>query len=291
VQVFRAETPAKINLFLDVLGRRDDGYHEIATFFYPLPAPTDTIEVEVVDRAGVTVVCDHPAVPDDAENICIRAARAYAAAAGVPASWRIAIEKRIPVAAGLGGGSSDAGAVLRLLNRACGGVLNPQELLRVAATVGADVPFFLGPSVPALGTGTGTTLAPVPFRRDLCLVLLAPEFPVSAAWAYANLDRAPRPAARVSAAKFVETFSGGTLQALAAQMYNALEFAVGDKFPLVGLLREFLDGEGALATHVSGSGPTVFGIFAEPPAPGLAERVGAVFGSELTVLGEGGGRR
>ncbi len=289
MQGFRIETPAKVNLFLDVLGRRDDGYHEIETLFYPFDVLTDTVVVEVMGEPGLNVVCDHPAVPEDARNTCFRAARAFAARAGVRESWRIVIEKRIPVAAGLGGGSSDAGAVLRLLNRACDDVLGPRELLAVARTIGADVPFFLDPSVPALGTGMGDVLTSVSVRHDLCVVLLAPGFPVSAAWAYANADRIPRPPAPAAAAEFAETLAGGTLEALAAQTYNALEFAILDKFPLVGMLREFLRGEGALAAHVSGSGPTVFGVFARPPAPGLAERARAVFGAELAVCGIGCG--
>ena len=277
------DAPAKINLFLDVPGQRSDGYHDIETVFYPLPGLADTITVEIDRSPGVTIVCDNPAVPVDADNSCLRAAEAFAAVAGVRAAWRITIKKRIPVAAGLGGGSSDAAAVLRLLDRAHDAPLGIDALHAIAVRIGADIPFFLDASRPALAGGIGEELEPLPRVHPLPLVLLCPGFPVSAAWAYANLARMRRPPPPVRAAEFATLLPENSTAKLAAAVYNALEYAVFDKFPLVKILRDFLLKSGALCAHVSGSGPTVFGLFDDRIPDGIEKRARDTFGSFLGV--------
>lgn len=278
-----AGAPAKINLFLDVLGKRSDGYHEIETVFYPLTDLADTIMIETDQAPEGTIICDDPAVPLDADNTCRRAAEAFVRAAGLPVSWRITIAKRIPVAAGLGGGSADAATVLLLLNQAHGNCLSIEALREIAVSIGADVSFFLDASCPALARGIGEKLEQLAPSRPLPLVLLCPGFPVSAAWAYANLDRVPRPSAPVRAAEFAAALQKGPLEELASATYNALEYAVLDKFPLVEMLRDFLMQAGALCAHVSGSGPTVFGLFNSPVPSGLADRARETFGPSLVV--------
>jgi 4-diphosphocytidyl-2-C-methyl-D-erythritol kinase len=272
---------AKINLYLDVLGRRPDGYHDIATVFMPLTAPADVITLAFECEGGLHVTCDHPAVPQDEGNLCWQAASAFAHEARLEPAWRLAIEKHIPVAAGLGGGSADAAAVLLALNHRYPGRIDAARLAELAAGLGADVPFFLRPE-PALGQGTGGQLSPVPCRRPLEVVLANPGFPVSAAWAYAHRARVPV-ATAPSLEDLLAALADGRLAAVAALTYNALEYAVLDKFPLVRLLRDGLLEYGCLCAHVSGSGPTVYGLCQDGAGPAIAARLGALYGDAVWV--------
>jgi 4-diphosphocytidyl-2-C-methyl-D-erythritol kinase len=251
-------TPAKINLFLDVLARRDDGYHDLLTVFLPVESLSDDLLVESCSAPGVEILCSHPEVPEDETNLCWRAAMAFAAASKRPPAWRITVTKRIPVAAGLGGGSTNAAGVLRLLNEAFSHPLAPAELASLACSLGADVPFFLLDS-PALATGIGEKLSPLASRAEFGLVLLNPGFAISAGWAYQHCrDRErPRPPAVDST---LEGLRQSDLRQIAAGTYNALEYAALHKFPLLELMQRFLLERGCLAAHVSGSGPTVYGL-------------------------------
>lgn len=263
------ETPAKVNLFLEVRGRRPDGYHEIRTVFLPLSGLSDTVTVQDRPDAGLHVRCDHPDVPNGEHNLAYRAATAFFRHTGQSRGCTLAIEKRIPVAAGLGGGSADAAAVLLLLNEIAPRPLGFADLALLAADIGADVPFFLTPR-PAVGTGTGTTLTPFDLQADFGVVLVNPRFPVRAAWAYQALHHAaPPPLPRF--ADFAHAAAAGDFSGMAACTCNALEFAVLHKFPLVRMIVSHLREAGCEAAHVTGSGPTVYGLC----PPGLADAVRA----------------
>ena len=280
-------TPAKINLFLDVLSRRADGYHDIRSVFLPLAGLTDTVELEVGTGGGLHVCCDAPGVPDGETNICWRAAEVFRAEARVEPAWRVEIRKRIPVAAGLGGGSSDAACLLRMLNHAHGSPLPPERMHELAVRVGADVPFFLEPR-PSLAEGTGERLAPVACGRPLPLLLVNPGFPVSAAWAYQHMGSASRSAAP-PVARLLKALAAGDLPRVADLAHNALEYAVRRKFPLLDLIGEALKEHGCLAAFVSGSGPTMVGVFASRPAAEAACALRARFGPRTWVfVGDGG---
>jgi 4-diphosphocytidyl-2-C-methyl-D-erythritol kinase len=251
-------TPAKINLFLDVLARRADGYHDLVTVFLPVDSLADDLRVESCSAPGVEIHCSHPEVPEDETNLCWRAAMAFAAASKRPPAWRISLTKRIPVAAGLGGGSTNAAGVLRLLNETFSHPLTPAELASLACSLGADVPFFLLDS-PALATGIGEQLAPLVSRAEFGLVLLNPGFAISAGWAYRHCRDRERPCPP-AVDLTLDGLRQGDLQQLAAGTYNALEYAALHKFPLLELMQRFLLEQGCLAAHVSGSGPTVYGL-------------------------------
>jgi 4-diphosphocytidyl-2-C-methyl-D-erythritol kinase len=274
-----APSPAKINLFLNIVGQRADGYHDIDTVFLPLDAPSDTVSLDRRDAPGIDIGCDVSVVPTDERNLCWRAASAFAAAAGCEPRWHIEIAKRIPVAAGLGGGSSNAATLLRLLNRTVPVPLAPETLRAVAVSLGADVPFFLDPT-PCRATGIGEQLTPVPCRAALPLVLLHAGFPVAAAWAYREADRIERPAAP-SATDVLAALAAGDTAAAARYAYNALEFAVCRKFPLVEMMFEFLRANGCLAAHVSGSGPTVFGVCPNTDRTALLNAARQEFGDRV----------
>ncbi len=289
-------TPAKINLYLDILGRRPDGYHDIRTVFLPLPELTDTLAVEA-GAPGIRLSCDNPEVPADARNLVWKAAEAFAAAAGVTPAWSFRLEKRIPAAAGLGGGSSDAAAALAGLNRLHGGVLPPETVRGLAAKLGADVPFFLNRETggaagreheprlvlapaAALGAGVGEILTPLPPVRPLSLVLVNPLFPVATVWAYRNAGNVPRPAAPPVEGLLAALADSATpLASVASGTCNALEHAVCRKFPLLAMLREALLELGCLAAHVSGSGGTVYGLC----PPGRQETIRAAIAARMPM--------
>ena len=245
---------AKVNLALEVLDRRPDGYHEIATVMQTVDL-TDRLTLE--DSDGLELECDAPGVPTDARNLALKAAIALREASSATRGVRITLDKRIPVAAGLGGGSSDAAAVLLGLNRLWRLRWPTTRLAEVAVTLGMDVPFFLRGGV-ALGTGRGERLKGV-VGAPLALVLANPGVAVSTAEAYG----------RVTRAMYTDgTRCRGVIAALAtrrpariaATLYNGLEAAVMPTRPEIARMRAALMAAGALGALMSGSGPTVFAV-------------------------------
>ncbi len=247
-------TAAKVNLVLEVLGRRADGYHEIATVMQTVDL-SDRLTLE--DADALTCRATASGVPTDDRNLAMRAARALAEAAGTTHGARITLDKRIPVAAGLGGGSSDAAATLLGLNRLWGLRWSVARLHEVAVTLGMDVPFFLRGGT-ALGTGRGEKLEAVP-GVALALVLVNPRFGVSTAEVYGRVT----PAMYTDGAR-----ARGVLGALrsrrparvAATLYNGLEAAAAWRHPEIERMKAALLAAGALGAALSGSGPTVFGV-------------------------------
>lgn len=274
--------PAKINLYLDILGRRADGYHEILTVFYPLPALADTLEIAEAEP-GIRLRCATPGVPEDASNLCCRAAAAFAEAAKIAPRWSLRLEKRIPVAGGCGGGSSDAAATLRLLNQMHGSPLSREVLHGLATRLGADVPFFLQP-LPARATGIGEQLVPVPGSLACGLVLANPGFPIPASWAYAHWRDLPKPPATDPQA-LLAALAAADAPRVAAQAYNVFDAAIGRKFPVLALLLEDLRAAGCWTAHVSGSGPTVFGLCPRDRTAAVAARLREIHGESLWVAG------
>ena len=262
------DTGCKINLFLRVLGRRADGYHWLETLFLPLREPSDTVTADFAAPPGIALETSGPELGDAKENLAYRAAEASAARAGVAPAWRIRLEKRVPVAAGLGGGSADAAAVLKLLE-ARYRRLGDGELRIVASRLGADVPFFLDP-VPSVGRGVGGELTRLDFALPpLAFVLVDPGFPVSAKWAYRQL--AGIPAGGGTLDELLRALRAGDPGAVARAVRNDLAPALWKKFPLLECLRVELTAAGALAVEVSGSGPTLFSLF---PGREAAEKAG-----------------
>ena len=272
----------KINPYLAVTGRRQDGYHDIETVFLPLTRPADTIRIAPAPTGEMDIVCADPRVPTGEANLCRQAAMQFAEARNLTPAWRIEIEKHIPVAAGLGGGSSDAAAVLRGLNRLSGSPFSASQLRELAAPLGADVPFFVD-SVPALGTGIGQDLTPVPCALRAGILLVNPRFPVSARWAYANLGRCPA-AAAPPVANLIEALAAGSLDRFASYTCNMLEGALLDKFPLVHMLRDSLLSLGCRCAHVSGSGPTLFGCCRAEAAEDIAAALRSHYGGAVDIV-------
>jgi 4-diphosphocytidyl-2-C-methyl-D-erythritol kinase len=251
--VFQAS--AKVNLSLEVLGKRPDGYHELATVLQAVDL-SDRLTFEEAD--SLVLETSASGVPTDDTNLVLRAASLLRDVAAVDRGARIILEKRIPVAAGLGGGSSDAAATLLGLARLWGLRWSAKRLRVLAVRLGMDVPFFLGRGR-ALATGRGERLTELSPGGAYAFVLVNPNFPLSTAEVY----RAVTPAAYSDGARaraMVEALSRRSASAVAANLYNGLEPGVTEGYPAIGRIKSALLSAGALGVAMSGSGPTVFGL-------------------------------
>jgi len=275
IEVF---TPAKLNLYLRVLRRRADGYHDLVSLMAPIDL-YDRLEVEL--GAGAVQLRCACGLPEDSRNLAYQAAALFlqeAAERGIRAGARIYLEKHIPVAAGLGGGSSDAAAVLLTLNDLCGGPFTNPELQALGLRLGADVPFFVHGG-PAVACGVGERLRPASVPRFWC-VLVNPGFPVKtkAVYAHLSLKLTPEPEPTI-----VESLIGLAADPVAL-LHNDLEASTFSLFPELEQLRHALRAEGASGVLMSGSGPTLFGLFpAQAPARAAADRLRAHEGWRVMV--------
>jgi 4-diphosphocytidyl-2-C-methyl-D-erythritol kinase len=254
----RLFAPAKINLFLYVLGKREDGYHDLITWMQKLDL-CDTIELTLFKGEGIHFVCDDVELSVAADNLAVKAAEAFCSKSkklqglGV----RIALEKKIPIAAGLGGGSSDAGTVLRGLNILADGEFTSAELIDMARPLGADVPFFAIEDSAVVAGGIGDEMYGVESLKDYTFVLVNPDFFVSTKWVFESLSlttgennyKVPRFQKRNAAQPSLE------------DMHNDLEGVTANAHPEIEEMKESLLALGASRVMMSGSGPTVFGIF------------------------------
>ena len=260
----RVLAQAKINLILRVLAREATGYHSIETVFLRLDL-SDVVRVRVAD--GRTLDCVGDTIPASGlgpaeTNLGFRAAAAYADAIGWPAGFAIEIEKRIPVGAGLGGGSADAGAVLRALDAISPNPLGPR-LIELATSLGADVPFMAIESPMALGWGRGERLFPLRVLEPRPVAIVVPNFPISTpdAYGWISADRGPyAPAAQV-----ISPDSLATWEEIVAVACNDFEAPVARRHPQIAEIADTLDSMDALVSMLSGSGSTVFGVFTEAP--------------------------
>lgn len=253
----RILAPAKINFGLRIVGVRSDGYHELDSLFLPLDL-ADILEVRSADSAHSEVVLQvEGSAPHDASNLAVRAAEAFAKAAGTPLRVEIELTKRTPMAAGLGGGSSDAAAVLRALAELHPDRVSAAELTRLALSLGADVPFFLDPR-PTRVRGVGEQLEPVDALPSLALVLANPGAPIPTAEAYRAYDAlGTAPSAGLAR---LPDLSRPASDALAPWLENDLEPAAIRLCPAVARVRQALERAGAVAVGLSGSGATLYGV-------------------------------
>ena len=264
--------PAKINLSLRVLSRREDGFHEVETLMVALSGIEDLISFDLVEgTAGVQLACDDPTLPVGEDNLIMRALRLFCTRAGKEFCGEIALEKRIPSGAGLGGGSSDAAAALRALNEISGSGLALTDLRAIAGEIGADVAFFIGPE-PSWCRGKGEVVTPFPGNiPDRQVLLLKPAFSVATAWAYSKweqsgqlpgVDYAPQPSPW-------------------GDLCNDLERPVFAKHLVLAAMKSWLmDQPEAEFAMMSGSGATVFAILHEhSAAAALRERALTEFGA------------
>jgi len=253
--------PAKINLSLRVLGKRADGFHDIETLISPISL-FDKIDVEKQSR-WIDFSCDDPALSTGDDNLVVRAAKLFLERAKIKNGVSIKLQKKIPHGAGLGGGSSDAAATLRALNELFRTKLSREELSKLGAAVGSDVPFFLFES-PAICRGRGEMVEPTNLNRKFSILLLKPGFGVASGWAYSRWKDAQQIPGIDYAA---QNFEGQIL-------INDLEGPVFEKFAFLAQLKTWLREQSEVgAALMSGSGSTVFALLrSQANVEGLSER-------------------
>lgn len=259
-QYLVVEAPAKINLSLKVKSRRPDGYHEIESLMQKI-ALADVIRLGRREK-GIQLLCPGVDLPEDEDNLAFRAARVLLDCAGITAGVDIVLEKNIPVAAGLGGGSSDAAAVLLGLDRLFAVGLSRTQLMALAKPLGADVPFFVSGFAAARATGIGDCLTRAAALADCYIVLINPGFPVSTKWVYENLALTSRGNPFIVApGRKTEMIGVSAGDNISIKLENDLEAVTIERYPLLAEIKEELSRDGADGVLMSGSGPTVFGLF------------------------------
>jgi 4-diphosphocytidyl-2-C-methyl-D-erythritol kinase len=252
------KAPAKINLFLRVLRKRNDGYHDISSLLQKITLYDEL--TFTLKPAGIILDCPGSNLPTSEDDLVFRAAQAIFAYTDYPSGVEIKLIKKIPLAAGLGGGSSDAATTLMALNKICSLGLKKQELMMLGGKLGADVPFFIFGNT-ALASGIGDQLKAVQNIPELNFVLINPQFPLSTKMVYDNLNlRLTREKINYSIPRFF------ALGDVIRELHNDLEEVSLKLHPELNDLKQKLLRYGALGALMSGSGPTVFGIFTDEKA-------------------------
>ncbi len=253
-KTFKVKAPAKINLWLQVVNRRSDGYHDLWSLMLPVSV-FDELELQISEGYGIEITCNDPAIPTDSSNLIWKAIKTYEKATE-PINYKLSIQlkKNIPVGAGLGGGSSNAGYMLMGLNQCFQNSVPSDKLFEIAKMVGADVPFFLY-SQPSLAEGIGDILKPVDNFPSYFLVLIKPPVTLSTKEIYQSLELTKK-------RRFISI--NEVLKdcwSLDGVVVNDLEAVAVKKCNQIADIKDWLNGMGAVVAGMSGSGPTVFGIF------------------------------
>ena len=243
-------SPAKINISLRILGKREDGFHELETTFCKL-ALADQVTIKRVKSGDSKLTCNDPSVPSDESNLAMKALRAFEKEIGATYPCSIKLEKRIPSGAGLGGGSSNSAVTLKGLNRLAKEPIGQERLLELAAEIGSDVPFFLLDENSAIGTGRGEHVQPIAFPWRLPVILIKPPFPIPTPWAYQKWITSKELPGVLYAPQVCPW----------GEMVNDLERPVFQKFTLLPTLKmKLLDHPDVIGALMSGSGSTMFAI-------------------------------
>ncbi len=252
------ECRGKINLAIDVIGKRENGYHDVEMILQEIGL-SDRLTLSLREDNRILITTDSPEIPVGEGNLAYRAAQAFFKRLGREDGVQIHIEKRIPMGAGLGGGSADAAGVLKGLNAIYGKPFSTEILMEIGATLGADVPFcVLGGC--ALATGIGEVLTPLPIPPALHCVVAKPEPFVSTKWVYENLDFTQKPDG-LNVMQVAEGIRNGDLSVICRHAANILETVTIPAYPVVGWLKQGFAEAGAVLSLMSGSGSAVFGLF------------------------------
>ncbi len=255
--------PAKINLALKVTGRRADGYHDLESLMVPLSFG-DELQWERTE-AGWSATCDHLDVPVDEASLVGKAFRKASSLLGYTGGLKIALHKKTPMGAGLGGGSSDAASVMRIVEELTGRKISEADYPAIAREIGADVPFFLKDGAQWI-SGIGDRTVPIMKMPEFYLILINPGVHIATRWVYENLDLENLNLQRLTSLKTIDrkpTCFSKVIEIL-PYVTNDLESVVLPHYPVVGLIKERLTTLGADAALMSGSGSTVFGLFCDP---------------------------
>jgi 4-diphosphocytidyl-2-C-methyl-D-erythritol kinase len=263
VNSITVKAPAKVNYLLDVIRRRPDGYHDLRMVMQRVNL-CDELSITLTDTPGISVFCGNDGVPDGPGNIAWKAANILLELAGGSQGAEITIQKNIPVAAGLGGGSSDAASVLMAMNELLQLGLTDQRLMEIGVILGADVPFFIFKKT-ALAEGIGEALTVMPEMPTAWVLLVNPGVHVSTAWVYKNLKLTNR-GELAKLPPFYESVAD-----ICSIFANDLEAVTIPTFPVIDEIKHSMLRHGALGAMMSGSGPTVFGLFQDKETAELAQ--------------------
>lgn len=251
----KIQAPAKVNLFLEILGKRADGYHEIRSLMQPIRL-FDTLWIEAGSK-GPKIHCpNHPELENES-NLVLRAIHLLEKELDRPLSFSVRLIKKIPIGGGLGGGSSDSAAVLTAINQLLGGPIQPEGLRALAAQIGSDVPFFLSKKT-ALALGRGERIEPWPAFPSWWYVLIYPGFSISTSWAY---NQVKFPLTRGEKTINIKRLKANKNIRGKDRLKNDLEKVVRPFFPIIGKIKKALLEQGCVQALMSGSGSTVFGIW------------------------------
>ncbi len=250
------DAPAKLNLHLSIVGRRSDGYHLLETVMVKLDLADRVSLVRREDR-GIKLTVQGADLPTDRNNLIVRAAEEFYTAAGIEQGVEISLDKRIPVAAGLGGGSSDAAAALKGLNSLYNSPFDQNKLVDLGFRLGADIPFFLFSGSTAFVQGIGERISSALKLPITHFLLVNPGWPLSTAWVYKNyrLELTIRSKKLIPSSLYESSFT------ISRVLHNDLESVVLPRYPEIEKIKSLLMAEGAYGALMSGSGPTVFGVF------------------------------
>lgn len=246
------KAPAKINLSLRILSRRPDGYHNLRSFMQKLDL-FDVVRVTRTEWPGISCRCRGRKIPGQGKNIALLAAEKFQQITMMAGGIAIDLEKNIPVAAGLGGGSSDAATVLLALNRLCGAPLSDDELSRMGLSLGADVPFFLLPEPAAWAEGVGEQLKPSPSIAGHHILLVNPGFHLSTRWVFENFQLTSE-VMKGKKNNFPDCIDD-------IPLVNDLAAVTMSRYPVLKVLAQEMHACGARTVLMSGSGPTMFALF------------------------------
>lgn len=249
--------PAKVNLFLEVLDKRKDGYHNIETLFLKIKL-FDKLEFKII-KSGIKISCDHPDVPQDETNLVYKAARLLQEKTGTDKGVHIKIKKNIPVFAGLGGGSSDAAATLLGLNKLWQLGLEQKDLLLIGRKIGADVPVFITDYNAAIGRARGDRLTPLNLETKFWIVLVKPDISVSTKEVYSgllpNLTKT-----RNDVKLLLHALRSKSMELIAKALFNRLETVAFKRYKQLKKIKEMISARGLRAVLMSGSGSVIFGL-------------------------------
>ncbi|MFP4249416.1 MAG: 4-(cytidine 5'-diphospho)-2-C-methyl-D-erythritol kinase [Armatimonadota bacterium] len=264
----------KVNLCLEITGRRDDGYHDLATVFQSVSL-ADAVTIEAREEPGLSVSVPDGGAPEGAANLCWQAAEAYQAERGWPGGVAVTLDKRVPSGAGLGGGSSDAAAVLRGLAELDRAPLSQSVLEEIARGLGADVPFFLTGGT-AVATGRGDQITSLPDLPACRILLVRPDLEISTAEAFGMLSESDFTDGE-RASSMADAIAAGAAGEIPAHVFNGFSRVLEERWPVLGELKRAMADHGAIAAEITGSGSAVFGIFDDHAAAlasgeALAER-------------------
>lgn len=251
------ESYGKINLSLDVLYKRQDGYHELNTIMQEIQLK-DTIILREIEK-GVKIECNNKSLPLNEDNLVYKAWEKIVDKIGQERGIYIKLNKQIPIAAGLGGGSSNAAVVLKGLNTLWDLNLSQEELMDIGVQIGADVPFCIIGGT-AYATGIGEKLVKLPPFKDKLILLVNPGIPISTAKVYDNLQLNSKTNS-VDINKIIQCIEARELSELGKSMINTMEDTVIKQYPVIAKIKKDMLKYGALGSLMSGSGPTVFGLF------------------------------